>query len=127
MTRYNSTGEHIIPREITFSNITLPAKRAVSIIFENGTTRATTFYFTYLDYSDEKLVEVYWWIGDTKKIGYYGLIEALFPFEVKNPDTGLTEFVVLPRSTDTMETVDNRLKAVKMSPRLWVYEVDDLA
>ena len=126
MTTYDSTGEFIIPREITFSNITLPAKRAVSIIFEDGTTRAVTFYFTYIDYSDERLVEVYWWIGETKKIGYYGLIEELFPFEVKNPDNGLTEFVVLPRSTDAVETVDNRLKSITMSPRLWIYEVDDL-
>ena len=107
-------------------NVTLPVKRAVSVIFENGTTRAVTFYFSYLDYSSEYLVEVYWWEGEEKKIGYYGIIEALYPFYVKNPDNGITEFIVLPYSLDIVETVDNRFKAINMSPRLWIYEVDDL-
>ena len=126
MTTYNSTGEYLVQHEITFSNISLPAKRAVSVIFENGTTRAVTFYFTQLDYSSEQLVEIYWWIGDEKVVGFYGLIEELCPIKVINPDTGLTEFIVLPLSLDTTETVDNRVKAIKMSPRLWIYEIDEL-
>lgn len=126
MTSYNSTGESIIPREITFSNITLPSKRAVAVIFENGTTRAVTFNFTHIDCSNEQLVEIYWQEGDEKKIGRYGIIEELYPFEVKHPDTGLTEFIVLPRSLDTIETVDNRFKQIRMSPRLWIWEVDEL-
>ena len=126
MTTYDSTGEYIIPREITFADISLPAKRAVSIIFEDGTTRAVTFYFTHLEYGGEYLVEVYWWIGDEKKVGFNGTIEALYPFEVKNPDTGITEFIVLPRSLDNKEIVYEGIKTIKMSPRLWIYEVDDL-
>ena len=126
MTTYNLLGTQIIPREITFSNLELPAKRAVSIIFENGTSRAVTFYFTYLDYSDERLVEVYWWEGETKTIGFYGLIEALYPIDVKNPTNDLTEFIVLPRSIHIEEVVDEGIKSIKMSPRLWVYEVDSL-
>jgi len=126
MTTYNSTGESIIAREITFANISLPAKRAVSVIFENGTTRAVTFSFTYIESNVEPLVEVYWWIGEVETIGFYGIIEALYPFEVKNPDTGLTEFIVLPRSLDTEATVIDGFKQIKMSPRLWIYEVDDL-
>ena len=126
MTTYDTTGEYIIPREITFSNISLPSKRAVAIIFEDGTTRAVTFSFTYLEYGNEKMVEVYWWDGEDKKIGFYGIIEALYPFMVKNPDNGLTEFIILPRSLDVEEIIDDNFKMVRMSPRLWIYEVDAL-
>ena len=126
MTIHDESGEYILPREITFAEIELPAKRAVSVIFEDGIERAVTFYFTYLDYSGERLVEVYWWDSNTKIIGFYGIIEELFSFEVKNPDTGITEFIVLPRLLVAEEVVDNRVKTVKMSPRLWIYEVDDL-
>lgn len=126
MTTYNEAGTQIVHREITFEGIELPAKRAVSVIFENGVERAATFYFTYLNYSDERLVEVYWWDSDTKMIGFYGIIEELYPFEVKNPDTEITEFIVLPRTVDAEEVVDNRVKTIKISPRLWIYEVDDL-
>lgn len=126
MTIYDSSGEYILPRGITFSNIELPTKRAVSIIFEDGTSRAVTFYFTYLDYSGEQILEIYWWDSDTKKIGFYGIVEELSTIEVKTPDTGITEFIVLPRSIGTEEIVDAGIKSVRMSPRLWIYEVDDL-
>lgn len=126
MTVHDESGEYILPREITFSEIELPAKRAVSVIFKDGIERAVTFYFTHLDYSDERLVEVYWWDSNTKIIMFYGIIEELYPFEAKNPSTGATEFIVLPRSLDTEEITDDMVKTVKMSPRLWIYEVDDL-
>lgn len=126
MTVHDEAGEYILPREITFAEIELPAKRAASVIFEDGIERAVTFYFTHLDYSDERLVEVYWWDSDTKIVGFYGIIEELYPFEVKNPDTGITEFIVLSRSLGTEEITDDMVKTVKMSPRLWIYEVDDL-
>lgn len=126
MTTYNSLETQFIPREITFSNLELPAKRAVSIIFEDGTLRAVTFYFTHIEYSNEQLVEIYWWEGETKEIGFYGIIEALYPIDVKNPATDLTEFIVLPRSTNIEEVVNEGIKIIKMSPRLWVYEVDGL-
>jgi hypothetical protein len=126
MTTLDSTGEYIIPREITFTDITLPTKRAVAIVFEDGTTRAVTFSFTFLEYGNERLVEIYWWDGNEKKVGRYSIIEELFPFEVKNPDTGITEFIVLPRSLDTEDIVLDNFKTIKMSPRLWFWEVDDL-
>ena len=126
MTTFDQTNTLIIPREITFTDISLPSKRAVSIIFEDRTERAVTFYFTHLDYSDEYIVEVYWWDSSTKIIGFYGIIEELYPFEVKNPDTGITEFIVLPRLLVAETVVDNRIKTVKMSPKLWVYELDEL-
>lgn len=126
MTVHDESGEYILPREITFSGVEFPTKRAVSIIFEDGTERAVTFYFTYLDYSDEYIVEVYWWDSTTKIIGFYGIIEELYPFEVKNPTTGITEFIVLPRLLVAEEVVDNRVKIIKMSPKMWIYEVDDL-
>jgi hypothetical protein len=126
MTVHDESGEYILPREITFAGIELPAKRAVSVIFEDGVERAVTFHFSRLDFSGEQLDEVYWWDSNTKMIGFYGIIEASFPFEVKNPDTGITEFVVLPRSLGTEVITDDMVKTVKMSPRLWIYEVDDL-
>ena len=126
MTVYDSTGEYMIPREITFPSIELPTKRAVSIIFENGTSRAVTFYFTHLDYSSEQIVEIYWWDSNIKKIGFYGIIEELSLIEVRNPDNGLTEFIILPRSLTTEEIVDAGIKTIEMSPSLWIYEVDDL-
>jgi hypothetical protein len=126
MTIVDDTGEYVVPREITFSNTELPTKRAVSIIFEDGTSRAVTFYFTYLDYSGEQILEIYWWDSDIKKIGFYGIVEELSTIEVKHPDTGITEFIVLPRSIETEEIVDAGIKSVRMSPRLWIYEVDDL-
>ena len=127
MTIHDESGEYILPREITFAEIELPAKRAVSVIFEDGIERAVTFYFTHLDYSDERLVEVYWWVGGDKMVGFEpSIIEETYPFEVKNPDTGITEFVVLPRSLGTEVITDDMVKTVKMSPRLWIYEVDDL-
>lgn len=127
MTIHDSTGEYLVPRGITFSEIELPAKRAVSVIFEDGIERAVTFYFTHLDYSDERLVEVYWWEGGDKMVGFEpSIIEEAYPFEVKHPDTGITQFIVLPRILDAEEVVDNKVKTVKMSPRLWIYEVDDL-
>ena len=126
MTTFDQTNTFIIPREITFTDISLPSKRAVSILFEDGTERAVTFSFTHLDYSDVYIVEVYWWDSTTKIIGFYGIIEELYPIEVKNPDTGITEFIVLPRLLVAETVVDNRMKTVKMSPRLWIYEIDDL-
>lgn len=104
--------------------IELPTKRAVSITFANGVERAVTFYFTYLDNIDTRLVEIYWWDSDTKVIGFYGLIEELYPIEVKNPHTGSTEFIVLPRLLNASERVDDNIKYIEMSPRLWIYEVD---
>ncbi|MHC1600236.1 MAG: hypothetical protein ACXQS5_05390 [Candidatus Methanospirareceae archaeon] len=127
MTLHDEDGEYILPREITFSGLELPAKRAVSVIFEDGTERAVTFYFTHLDYSDERLVEVYWWEGDDKIVGFEpSIIEEMCPFEVKHPDTGIMQFIVLPRLLNAEEVVDNHVKTVKMSPRLWIYEVDAL-
>ena len=126
MTVYDEDGEYILPRAITFSGLELPAKRAVSVIFEDGIERAVTFYFTYLDYGDEYVVEVYWWDSTTKIVGFYGIIEELYPFEAIRPSTGITEFIVLPRLLVAEEVVDSMVKSVRMSPSLWVYEVDDL-
>lgn len=126
MTTYDTSGDYIIPREITFSDIELPAKRAVSVIFRDGIERAVTFHFSRLDYSGEHLDEVYWWDSETKMIGFYGIIEELYPVEVKHPDTGITQFIVLPRLLDAKTVVDNRVMTIKMSPRLWIYEVDAL-
>lgn len=126
MTTLDTSGIRILPREITFSEIELPAKRSVSVIFEDGTEHAATFHFTHLDYSDEQLVEVYWWDSNAKTVGFYGIIEELSPFEVNNPTTGATEFIVLPRNLDIEKITDNRIKTIKMSPNLWIYEVDGL-
>ena len=126
MTTYNEAGTEILPREIMFTGIDLPAKRSVSVIFENGTERAVTFHFTYLDYNDDYIVEVYWWESSTKVIGFYGIIEEGFPFEVKNIVTGKTEFIVFPRLLNAEEVIDNRVKTMTMSPKIWIYEVNGL-
>ena len=127
MTSYDLTGEFIVPREVTFSGIELPTKRAVSIIFEDGTTRSVTFSFSFNEYNDDVIVEIYWWVAGEKIIGHYGRIEEYYAIEVRNLlDTGVTEFILLPTTLGMEEIVDNQVKTIRMSPRLWIYEVDEL-
>lgn len=124
MTTYDSTGVYIIPREITFYEIDLPVKRAVSIVFANGVERSVIFYFTFIEDDDSRMVEIYWWEDEEKKIGFYGRLEELYPIMVVHPHTRVTEFIVIPRVLREEEIVEGHTKSIRVSPNIWVYEVD---